>query len=228
MRRGIFILDKEPDGSGKSTQIKNIKDYFEGKQFEVVFTREPGGTAIGERIRDIILDKNCKEMDYMTEAMLYAAARAQHVSEVIEPALAAGKVVICDRFVDSSIAYQGYGRKLGEAVAVINGYAVKGCMPDLTLLFKLDPSVGKDRIRVDQQDRLDAEAEAFHQDVYRGYLQLEKQFADRFCGSVSVEEAVRRLKRAPFEEIGIASLDAHRGIRQGASGDYLTVRAKHC
>lgn len=163
---------------GKSTQIKNIKDYFEGKQFEVVFTREPGGTAIGERIRDIILDKNCKEMDYMTEAMLYAAARAQHVSEVIEPALAAGKVVICDRFVDSSIAYQGYGRKLGEAVAVINGYAVKGCMPDLTLLFKLDPSVGKDRIRVDQQDRLDAEAEAFHQDVYRGYLQLEKQFAD--------------------------------------------------
>ena len=116
------------------------------------------------------------------EAMLYAAARAQHVSEVIEPALAAGKVVICDRFVDSSIAYQGYGRKLGEAVAVINGYAVKGCMPDLTLLFKLDPSVGKDRIRVDQQDRLDAEAEAFHQDVYRGYLQLEKQFADRFCG----------------------------------------------
>ena len=156
MRRGIFISIEGPDGSGKSTQIKNIKDYFEGKQFEVVFTREPGGTAIGERIRDIILDKNCKEMDYMTEAMLYAAARAQHVSEVIEPALAAGKVVICDRFVDSSIAYQGYGRKLGEAVAVINGYAVKGCMPDLTLLFKLDPSVGKDRIRVDQQDRLDA------------------------------------------------------------------------
>ncbi len=182
MRRGIFISIEGPDGSGKSTQIKNIKDYFEGKQFEVVFTREPGGTAIGERIRDIILDKNCKEMDYMTEAMLYAAARAQHVSEVIEPALAAGKVVICDRFVDSSIAYQGYGRKLGEAVAVINGYAVKGCMPDLTLLFKLDPSVGKDRIRVDQQDRLDGEAEAFHQDVYRGYLQLEKQFADRFCG----------------------------------------------
>ena len=83
MRRGIFISIEGPDGSGKSTQIKNIKDYFEGKQFEVVFTREPGGTAIGERIRDIILDKNCKEMDYMTEAMLYSAARAQHVSEVI-------------------------------------------------------------------------------------------------------------------------------------------------
>ena len=107
MRRGIFISIEGPDGSGKSTQIKNIQDFFEGKNFEVVFTREPGGTAIGERIRNIILDKNCEEMNYMTEAMLYAAARAQHVSEVIRPAVDSGKVVICDRFVDSSIAYQG-------------------------------------------------------------------------------------------------------------------------
>ena len=191
MKRGIFISIEGPDGSGKSTQIQNIKEYFEGRRFEVIFTREPGGTAIGERIRDIILDKNCKEMDPMTEAMLYAAARAQHVEQVIKPALAAGKVVICDRFVDSSIAYQGYGRKLGETVAIINGYAVKGCMPDLTLLFKLDPSVGKHRIQTDLQDRLDAEAETFHRDVYRGYLQLEKQFADRFYGidaSGSIEE----------------------------------------
>ena len=118
MKRGIFISIEGPDGSGKSTQIKNIQDFFEGKNFEVVFTREPGGTAIGERIRNIILDKNCEEMNYMTEAMLYAAARAQHVSEVIRPALEAGKVVICDRYVDSSIAYQGYGRKLSFIVFI--------------------------------------------------------------------------------------------------------------
>ena len=92
MKRGIFISIEGPDGSGKSTQIKNIQDFFEGKNFEVVFTREPGGTAIGERIRNIILDKNCEEMNYMTEAMLYAAARAQHVSEVIRPALEAGRL----------------------------------------------------------------------------------------------------------------------------------------
>lgn len=193
MKRGIFISIEGPDGSGKSTQIKNIRDFFEGKDFEVVFTREPGGTAIGERIRNIILDKNCEEMNYMTEAMLYAAARAQHVSEVIRPALEAGKVVICDRYVDSSIAYQGYGRKLGEAVAVINGYAVQGCMPDLTFLFKLDPSVGKKRIRTELQDRLDAEAEAFHADVYRGYLHLEQQFADRFCG-IDASRSIAEIK----------------------------------
>ena len=133
-------------------------------------------------------------MNYMTEAMLYAAARAQHVSEVIRPALEAGKVVICDRYVDSSIAYQGYGRKLGEAVAVINGYAVQGCMPDLTFLFKLfDPAVGKKRIRTELQDRLDAEAEAFHADVYRGYLHLEQQFADRFCG-IDASRSIAEIK----------------------------------
>ena len=121
------------------------------------------------------------------------AILAQHVSEVIRPALEAGKVVICDRYVDSSIAYQGYGRKLGEAVAVINGYAVQGCMPDLTFLFKLDPAVGKKRIRTELQDRLDAEAEAFHADVYRGYLHLEQQFADRFCG-IDASRSIAEIK----------------------------------
>ena len=108
--KGLFISIEGPDGSGKSTQIEYIKKFFAQKNIDIVFTREPGGTAIGERIRDIILDNNFKEMDYMTEAMLYAASRAQHVAQVIRPALLEGKVVVCDRFVDSSIAYQGYGR----------------------------------------------------------------------------------------------------------------------
>jgi len=183
MERGIFISIEGPDGSGKSTQINNIKKFFEDKDLEIVFTREPGGTAIGDRIREILLDNNCKEMDYMTEAMLYAASRAQHVSQVIRPAIEAGKIVICDRFVDSSLAYQGYGRGLGEAVAVINSYAVAGCMPDVTFLMKLDPGIGKSRVSSrNQEDRLESEKVAFHQEVYNGYLELEKNNPDRIFG----------------------------------------------
>ena len=191
MKRGIFISIEGPDGSGKSTQIENIKNFFKDKKIEILFTREPGGTAIGERIRGIVLDNQCVEMDPMTEAMLYAASRAQHVSQVIRPALEMGKVVVCDRFVDSSIAYQGYGRGLGEAVAVINEYAVKECMPDVTFLMKVDPGIGKGRIQVADQDRLDAEKETFHREVYRGYLDLERKYPERILGidaSRSIEE----------------------------------------
>ena len=183
MERGIFISIEGPDGSGKSTQIENIKKFFADKNLEIVFTREPGGSAIGDRIREILLDNNCKEMDYMTEAMLYAASRAQHVAQVIKPALETGKIVICDRFVDSSIAYQGYGRKLGDAVAVINSYAVAGCMPDVTFLMKLDPGIGKSRVSSrNQEDRLESEKVAFHQEVYNGYLEIEKDNPDRIFG----------------------------------------------
>ena len=183
MERGIFISIEGPDGSGKSTQIENIKKFFADKNLEIVFTREPGGSAIGDRIREILLDNNCKEMDYMTEAMLYAASRAQHVAQVIKPALESGKIVICDRFVDSSIAYQGYGRKLGDAVAVINSYAVAGCMPDVTFLMKLDPGIGKSRVSSrNQEDRLESEKVAFHQEVYNGYLEIEKANPGRIFG----------------------------------------------
>ncbi len=182
MERGIFISIEGPDGSGKSTQIENIKRYFKDKNMNILFTREPGGTAIGERIRSIILDNNCSEMDYMAEAMLYAAARAQHVAEKIRPALEEGKIVICDRFVDSSIAYQGFGRKLGDAVRIINDFAIGECVPDVTFLMKLDPRVGKHRIREDEQDRLELEKDAFHIDVYNGYLELEKAYPKRIFG----------------------------------------------
>ena len=200
MSRGIFISIEGPDGSGKSTQIENIKEFFHDKNMDIIFTREPGGTPIGERIRGIILDRKCSEMDPMTEAMLYAAARAQHVAQVIRPALEKGKIVICDRFVDSSIAYQGYGRKLGEAVASINHFAIKECMPDMTILLKLDPSVGKHRISEDQQDRLEAEREAFHQEVYKGYLELEKNFPERIIG-IDADRGIDEIKIDIYEQL---------------------------
>ena len=182
MTRGLFISIEGPDGSGKSTQLNNIKKFFQEKGIETIFTREPGGTIIGERIRDILLDKCHAEMDAMTEAMLYAAARAQHVAQVIKPALDEGKVVVCDRFVDSSIAYQGFGRKLGDSVEIINSYAVAGCMPDLNILLVLDPSIGKTRIGSREKDRLELEKDAFHRDVFEGYLSLKEKYPDRIFG----------------------------------------------
>lgn len=203
--RGLFISIEGPDGSGKSTQIENIKKFFEEKDIEIVFTREPGGTAIGERIREIILDNSFKEMDPMTEAMLYAASRAQHVAQVIGPALEAGKVVVCDRFVDSSLAYQGFGRELGEAVEIINSYAIGPYMPDITFLMKLDPNVGKHRIEENRetQDRLEHEKMAFHRKVYKGYLELEKKHPGRIVGidaSLGIDEIRDEIYRK-LEEI---------------------------
>ncbi len=182
MKRGYFISFEGVDGSGKSTQIELLKDFLESRGHEVILTREPGGTEIGEKIRDIILDTSNSRMDYMTEALLYAASRAQHVSQVIAPAVEKGKVVICDRFVDSSIAYQGYGRELGQCVEDINRYAVAGYMPDMTFLMKVNPGVGSDRIKDRARDRIEMENEAFYRRVYEGYERLELDFPDRIVG----------------------------------------------
>lgn len=194
MKQGLFISIEGPDGSGKSTQIENIRQFFADKNIDILYTREPGGTEIGEQIRKILLDKGSANMNYMTEALLYAASRAQHVAQVIKPALREGRIVVCDRFVDSSIAYQGYGRNLGEAVSVINGYAVDGCMPDVTFFMKIDPSVGIERIRQDMQDRLDAEKETFHRAVYQGYLELEKENPDRIVG-IDANRSIEEIKK---------------------------------
>lgn len=182
MKKGLFISIEGPDGSGKSTQIRKLKDFLEGQGKEAILTREPGGTEISEKIRAIILDKNNIEMDDMTEALLYAASRAQHVAQVIKPALSEGKTVICDRFVDSSIAYQGYGRHLGDCVRIINEFAVAGCMPDITFFLKIDPSVGKNRIKEEMQDRLELEKLTFHNEVFQGYLELEEKYKERIIG----------------------------------------------
>lgn len=152
-------------------------------QKKTIITREPGGSKISENIRTIILDPANKEMDDRTEALLYAAQRSQHVSEVIRPALAAGKIVLSDRFIDSSLAYQGVGRDLGvEAVKQINDFGTGGLEPDLTIFLDLDPATGLARIekeRAGQEDRLEQEKLAFHKKVYAGYTDLLKRYPDR-------------------------------------------------
>jgi len=198
MDRGLFITFEGPDGSGKTTQINRLRNFIEEKGYDALLTREPGGTAISEKIREIILDRNNMEMDYMTEALLYAASRAQHVAQVIKPALEAGRSVICDRFMDSSIVYQGYGRKLGDCVRIINEYAVRGCFPDITFLLKVDPEIGKGRIRADQQDRLELEKLDYHRAVYKAYEDLEKQYPERIIGidaSRSIDEISREIQK---------------------------------
>lgn len=182
MREGYFISFEGGDGSGKSTQIQILREFLEERGYDVILTREPGGTPISEKIRSIILDKANSEMDDMTEALLYAAARAQLVSQVIRPALEEGKVVICDRFVDSSMAYQAYARGLGDSVKTINAFAVGDCMPDLTILLKVNPQVGSSRIGNRERDRIELASSDFHKKVYEGYLQLEKLYPERIIG----------------------------------------------
>ena len=198
MTRGYFITFEGGDGSGKSTQISLLRDWLLQAGYDVILTREPGGTQISEKIRELILDPDNQEMADMTEALLYAAARAQLVSQMIKPALAEGKVVICDRFVDSSIAYQAYGRGLGDAVGVINTYAVDGCMPDLTILLRLDPEKGSRRIADREHDRIEQAPDAFHRKVYEGYLALEKAYPERIFGidaSGTIDEIADEIRR---------------------------------
>ncbi len=180
MERGLFITFEGPDGSGKSTQVEYLREYFAEKGIPGVFTREPGGTEIGEKIRGIILDRHNAEMGDMTEALLYAASRAQHVEEKIRPALEQGMVVVCDRYVDSSVAYQGYGRNMGEQIREINRYAIQDCVPDLTFLIEIDPREGRKRIQAGDRDRMEKQALAFHRRVYRGYQQMAALEPQRF------------------------------------------------
>jgi len=198
VNRGFFITFEGGDGSGKSTQISILKESLIEKGYDVILTREPGGTDISEKIRELILDPENGEMEDITEAYLYAAARAQLVRQLIKPALEEGKVVICDRFVDSSIAYQGFGRGLGDAVGVINTYAVDDCMPDLTILLKLDPERGSSRIAGREHDRIEQASDDFHRKVYEGYLKLEEKYPDRILGvdaSGTIQEIADEISR---------------------------------
>lgn len=170
--RGIFITIEGGDGAGKSTQLANIKAYMEERGISAVFTREPGGTEIAEKIREIILDPENEGMEDLTEALLYAASRAEHVRKIIAPALESGLAVVCDRFLDSSIAYQGYGRGLGSVVETINEAAVAGYIPDLTIFLDLEPEIAMNRISNRGHDRLEIEAADFHERVHQGYLDL--------------------------------------------------------
>ena len=190
--RGLFITLEGGDGAGKSTQIRNIKSFYEMKGLVVVHTREPGGTQISEKLRDILLDSHNTEMDAVTEMLIYAASRAQHVRELVKPALDEGSVVICDRFLDSSIAYQAYGRGLGDMVKIVNSYATDGLTPDITFWMDIDPDAGKERVsKMGDFDRLEMEASDFHYRVYEGYKAIAQSEPDRIKridASRSVEE----------------------------------------
>ncbi|WP_414839491.1 dTMP kinase [Carnobacterium sp. TMP28] len=178
---GIFITIEGPDGSGKTSVIKHLLPKLEKELAQkIVATREPGGSEIAEKIRELILNPEHVEMDVRTEALLYAAARRQHLVEKIIPALNKGEIVICDRFVDSSLAYQGVARGIGlEPIAAINQFATGGLSPHLTLYLDLEAHVGLERINKNkdsrQFDRLDQENLAFHQTVRSAYLDLVKQ-----------------------------------------------------
>jgi dTMP kinase len=169
------------DGAGKTTQINLLKDYLDERGYKVVCVREPGSTPIGEKIREIIIDKNNSEMCAMTEAMLYAAARAQLVNEVILPALKEGGVVIADRFVDSSIVYQGYARGMGEKkIKNLNRYCIEELEPDITFFLRLKPEDGLKRKKAQAElDRIESEHFNFHQRVYDGYVSLAKRNKQR-------------------------------------------------
>lgn len=181
--RGKFITLEGGEGSGKTTMIGRIGSYFEEWGIPYVVTREPGGIEIAEKIRSIILDPLHTAMDARTEALLYAAARSQHLAEKVEPALRAGKAVICDRFVDSSLVYQGYARGLGiENVWAINRFAIGDLMPDVTLYLDIEPEVGLARIDAHdgrEVNRLDLENLEFHRKVREGYFLLKEQFPER-------------------------------------------------
>ena len=180
--RGAFLTMEGLDGSGKGTQIERLMDALDRWGFDVVHTREPGGTPIGEKIREILLDRENAGMCDETEALLYAASRAQHVREKILPAVKEGKVVLCDRFLDSSAAYQGGGRKLGvDKVLAINAPAVDGTLPDLTVYLDIDHRESlRRRCAASEPDRMEMEADSFHARVENGYHELIARNPERF------------------------------------------------
>lgn len=176
MNKGQFIVFEGGEGSGKTTMIKQVASWFDDNNISYIITREPGGIKISEQIRNIILDLDNKEMDEKTEALLYAAARRQHLVQKVIPALNDGMIVLCDRFLDSSLAYQGYARGIGiQDIYNINKFAIDGYEPDISIIFDLDPQIGISRINKDKErevNRLDKEKLDFHQRVREGYSKI--------------------------------------------------------
>lgn len=205
---GLFITFEGGEGAGKSTVIEKLATQLRNQGYEIVVTREPGGIRISEQIRHIILHPDHTEMEERTEALLYAAARRQHLIEKVIPALHSGKVVLCDRFIDSSLAYQGYARGIGiEEVLKINKFAINTYMPDLTLYLDISPEEGLRRIRQNENrevNRLDLEALDFHYRVYEGYERVMAMFPERvkrICASQPVEEVVMSASKFVYEKI---------------------------
>ncbi|MFA5421625.1 MAG: dTMP kinase [Bacilli bacterium] len=180
----MFITFEGPEGSGKTSVANEIVRLLISKGYDVLYTREPGGTPIAEEIRGIILDKKNTALDPRAEALLYAASRRQHLVEKVWPAIEQGRIVICDRFLDSSLAYQGAARKIGiDNVLNINLFATEGTYPDLTILFDITPEKGLERIAINKKrevNRLDLETLEFHRQVRETFLQLAAEYRDRY------------------------------------------------
>lgn len=199
--KGLFITFEGTEGSGKTTLIDKVENRLNSMGYKVVKTREPGGIKIAEQIRNVILDVNNTKMDKITEALLYAASRRQHLVEKVLPNLEKGYIVICDRFIDSSLAYQGYARGIGiDKVYKINLSATDGVLPDYTFYIDVRPEVGLARIAKNnrEQNRLDLENISFHQNVYEGYKEVEKMFPDRFIninGEQAIDEVFEDIKK---------------------------------
>ncbi len=187
----LFITFEGIEGCGKSTQAKYMAEYIKNLGFEVLHTREPGGPAISEKIRELLLDKNHQEMLSETELLLYMASRSQHTGEWIIPALKAGKIVICDRYYDSTIAYQGAGRSLDyEFITRLTRFATYGLIPNITILLDLPVEEGMKRMTHKKLDRLELENIEFHRKVRKGFLAVAKEETDRYIiidASQSVE-----------------------------------------
>ncbi len=205
----MFITFEGPEGSGKTTISNIIEKRLEDIGYQVVHTREPGGTPIAEQIRNIILDKANTMLDARAEALLYAASRRQHLVEKVWPALKEGKIVICDRYIDSSLAYQGGARNLGvENVLNINMFATEGTFPDMTLLFDITPEEGLKRIAANanrEVNRLDLEKIEFHKSVRNTFLELAKQYKNRYViidASKPLDEVVENTWKEILKKLG--------------------------
>ncbi|NCO66548.1 MAG: dTMP kinase [Candidatus Aquicultor secundus] len=177
----LFITFEGIEGSGKSTQMTLLASYLSSRGYDVTTTREPGGTPIGEAIRAVLLNPDFTEMDYRTEVLLYAADRAQHVAELVKPALARGSIVISDRYLDSTIAYQHYGRGLPlDFILEVNEQATEGIKPDLTLLLTVPVEIGLKRATKTIADRIEREDVEFHERVEKGFQELAKREPERW------------------------------------------------
>lgn len=206
--KDLFITFEGGEGTGKTTIINHLVEELTQLGYDAMKTREPGGSDIAEQIRNVILKNENTKMDYRTEALLYAASRRQHLEEIVKPALKMGKIVLCDRFIDSSLAYQGYARGLGiEEIYKINQYATEGIMPILTVFINLDPNIGLARIEKNHRetDRLDVEGLSFHEKVRQGYLEVSRMFPERVKvvdGAKSKEELYEEVKELVLKRIG--------------------------
>ena len=195
---GKFIVIDGPDGAGKSTQVARLADWLAAQGVDVVRTRDPGGTAIGDRVRTILLDRAAAEMSVACETMLYMASRAQLVAEVVRPALAAGKCVLCDRFVSSTIAYQGAGGADPAAILGVAEVAIGGTWPDLTVILDIEAERGLARVKRGL-DRMESKGPDFHRRVREGFLRQVEQFPLRFAvvsSAGAVDEVAQRLREA--------------------------------